>query len=164
MPNCICITQNGSQCTRLAVMGNKCTQHNKNHCPPVMNDNVAEFSGSILRINENKSFINKVEFNVRTLREMQQKRLMTFPGVKSYKNKFRLTIGGYKCPKCNLEKENLTCAHVGVKIKDGIRKIVIDNGEKLNWDTFELFELVKDLEDKSTITICCAMCNKSLEN
>jgi len=164
MSNCICITKNGYQCSRPAVIGDKCTQHNRNYCPPVINDNVAEFSGSILRINENKSFIDKLEFTVFVLREAQQKRLMEYPGVRSYKNKFRLTSGGYKCPKCNLEKEKLTCAHIGVKIKDGIRKIAIENGEKLNWDTRELFELVKDLEDKSTITICCATCNKSLEN
>tara|TARA_B100001287_G_scaffold84774_1_gene70826 strand:+ start:2081 stop:2581 length:501 start_codon:yes stop_codon:yes gene_type:complete len=164
MPACNCITQKGIQCTRNAKPGfDRCGQHLKNYCPLIMEGDTNKFSGRRLREHEAKRSIDKVEFNVKALREMQQKRIMEHPGVKSFKNKRKLSNGLYNCPVCNQHVKKLDCAHVGYKIMVGIRKIVTENGKKLNWDTFEMFELVKNLEDESIIEICCATCNKNLE-
>jgi hypothetical protein len=163
MSKCTGTTLKGTPCKNKAKTGfDKCTAH-LNYCPLITEGVTNKFSGSILRENEGKRSIDKVEFNVRALREEQQKRIMNFPGVKRFKNSCKLSNGLYNCPICNKHSKKLDCAHNGTKIINGIRKIVMENGERLNWDTFELFKLVKDIEDKSYITICCSACNKNLE-
>lgn len=160
---CSCITLKGASCKNKAKFGSdKCTTHLKK-CPPIMERDTNKFSGVILRKNEPKRYTDKIEFNVIALREMQQKRVMSNTGVKSYKNSCKLSIGSYNCPECNQHVNKLECAHIGAKIIVGIRKIVTEHGERLNWDTFELFVLVKDMEDKSWLTICCTVCNKNFE-
>jgi len=165
MPTCSCKTGKGVLCKRNAKPGfDRCGQHLKKYCPLIMEGDTNKFSGRMLREHESKRSIDKVEFNVKALREMQQKRIMGYPGVKSFKNECKLSNGLYNCRSCNQHVKKLDCAHVGDKIMVGIRKIVTENGEKLNWDTFEMFGLVKNLEDGSSIVICCSKCNKSLEN
>ena len=122
-----------------------------------------QFSGKILRQDEKKRFTDRVEFTVTALREQQQKRLESNFEIKNYKNRYKLSSGGHKCPACDKTVRFLEAAHVGRRIMDEIRKIVDEHGERLHWDTFALFEIVKNSEDRSWITICCPACNKKLE-
>ena len=140
-----------------------CGTH-KNYIEFEINQETGEFQGEFVRRGgEKKAYTNVVEFNIKALREMQQKRTMEFSPVKIFK---RMCKKGkfYICPRCKQSKTSpLQNAHVGKQIIVAIREIVNEHGERLNWNTFELFKLVQEVEDKSQYVICCSKCNTLLE-
>ena len=106
---------------------------------------------------------DKKELYRRALREMQQKRLMNNPLIKSLKKKCEISHKNYLCPVCkNSNNDILQASHIGEPIIKKINHIVetyIDSH-----DFYELYQMVIAEENNSLVIIACRKCNKCLED
>ena len=106
---------------------------------------------------------NKKELYRRALREMQQKRLMNNPIIKSFKKKCKIAPNNYLCPLCKTKNnDHLEASHIGEPIIKKINNIVDMYIDTL--DFYELYKKVIEQEDISLITVACKKCNKNLED
>ena len=105
---------------------------------------------------------DKKELYRRALREMQQKRLMNNPIIKSLKKKCMISPKNYICPICkNKNFDILQASHIGEPIINKINNIIdkyIDTH-----DFYDLYKKVIEEENDSQIIVACRGCNKNLE-
>ena len=106
---------------------------------------------------------NKKELIRRALREMQQKRLMNNPIIKSLKKKCQIAPKKFLCPICKTKNNDiLQASHIGEPIIKKINNIVDKYIDIL--DFYELYKKVIQEEEKSLIIVACRKCNKDLED
>ena len=104
-----------------------------------------------------------IELTRRALREMQQKRVMNDPNIKSLKQQCQIGPKNYLCPICKTKNNDiLQASHIGRPIIKYINDIV--NRYYYTLSFYELFKKVIEEEDNSLIIVACRKCNKDLED
>ena len=108
----------------------------------------------------------KIEFNIDSLESMREMRTAEIPEVVAFIDSRRrpggrLQLGErYNCPVC--KKICKTKLEVYCEYVIDIRKIVLEHGERLNWNTFEMFQLIIEEDRERNLRICCPKCCKEI--
>ena len=104
----------------------------------------------------------KIEFNIDSLESMREMRTAEIPEVVAFINSRRrpggrLQLGErYNCPVC--KKICKTKLEVYCEYLIDIRKIVLENGERLNWNAHEMFQLIIEEDCERNYRICFPKC------